>query len=359
MRSATCVLRRLALVASLALVGATCASQIDAATVDVALNVRYNITGNTASGGTWRLVAKSSPDTFGIAGLEINLTEQSISGNPNPAGPEGVVNGNHDAGFSLFVAASAGGNELITIGQRSRIPPLGAGQEQSVFYGVGTLANGAPDFAGKPAGTNSIGPVFSTLTQTERIPWATPLDSLNDPAWLTAAGFATGSFAPGATPGIVGGSATVYTSIGTSTTVGTLAGVSGANFISHGLRIVGGIGGDYNGNGIVDAADYSVWRDHKDQSFQLQNEGPDTPGEVTIEDYNYWKTNFGLGGPGVGGGSAGGGTIGGPGTVAVPEPGALTLLLGAVGMLFLRPKTRLFPQVSRCVKKAIIDLETA
>ena len=121
------------------------------------------------------------------------------------------------------------------------------------------------------------------------------------------------------------------------------------------LRIIEGIGGDYNGNGIVDAADYSVWRDHLGQAFQLQNEGPDTPGEVTAEDYDFWKANFGLGSPG----SASGGTIGGPGSLPVPEPGALVLLLGASGMLLLRPKTRAFPHVFGSVKKATINLETA
>jgi hypothetical protein len=167
---------------------------------------------------------------------------------------------------------------------------------------------------------------------------------------------ATGAFAPGSTPGIVGGAAEVYTSLGTSTTVGNTATISGANFIVNPmLRIIGGIGGDYNGNGIVDAADYSVWRDHLGQPFQLQNEGPDTPGEVTAEDYDFWKANFGLGSPG----SASGGTMGGPGSLPVPEPGALVLLLGASGMLLLRPKTRAFPQVFGSVKKETISVETA
>lgn len=46
--------------------------------------------------------------------------------------------------------------------------------------------------------------------------------------------------------------------------------------------------GDYNGNGVVDAADYVVWRN----GGPLQNEG-DTPGAVTSEDYHVWRANFG------------------------------------------------------------------
>jgi hypothetical protein len=51
--------------------------------------------------------------------------------------------------------------------------------------------------------------------------------------------------------------------------------------------------GDYNGNGIVDAADYVVWRN----GGPLQNEVPETtPGTVTSEDYDAWRARFGLGG---------------------------------------------------------------
>lgn len=343
---------RIGAVASIALVGAVVASVAVGQTVDVALNVRYNITGDATSGGTWRLVAKSSPATFGISGLQVRLTQQSILGSPSPVGPVGKVNGTHDAGFAIFEDTAVGAEKWIIVGQRQRLEPLGLGQEQGIFYGAGTLTNGAPNFPGKPVGTNSIGPAFSTLTNTARIPWATPLDTLSDPVWSTAVGLASGSFAAGSLPSIVGGSANVFTSLGTSTTVGTLASVTGANFIfNHPLRIVGGIGGDYNGNGIVDAADYSVWRDHDGQTFQLLNEGPDTPGQVTIEDYNYWKSNFGQGTPGS--------ASGGNGPLAVPEPGVFALLAGAFGILILRPKTRAFTHVFGSVKKASFSVETA
>jgi len=115
--------------------------------------------------------------------------------------------------------------------------------------------------------------------------------------------------------------------------------------------------GDYNGNGIVDAADYTVWRDTFGQTLLWPGEGADGDLSGTIDqgDYDFWKANFGLGSPGT----ASGGTIGGPGSLPVPEPGALVLLLGASGMLLLRPKTRAFPQVFGSVKKETINLETA
>ena len=75
--------------------------------------------------------------------------------------------------------------------------------------------------------------------------------------------------------------------------------------------------GDYNNNGIVDTADYTVWRDHLGQSFALPNEDPgSTAGMVTTEDYDYWKAHFGAT---AGGGSRSSG--------AAPEPSSWVMLL--------------------------------
>ena len=54
--------------------------------------------------------------------------------------------------------------------------------------------------------------------------------------------------------------------------------------------------GDYNNNGRVDAADYTIWRNRLGQTFTMANEEPNTTvGMVTPEDYDVWKANFGLG----------------------------------------------------------------
>jgi autotransporter-associated beta strand protein len=56
----------------------------------------------------------------------------------------------------------------------------------------------------------------------------------------------------------------------------------------------GPIAGDYNEDNVVNAADYTVWRDHLGQTFQLPNEGDDvSPGMVDRDDYDFWKENFG------------------------------------------------------------------
>ena len=94
-----------------------------------------------------------------------------------------------------------------------------------------------------------------------------------------------------------------------------------------------GVPGDYNGNGVVDAADYTVWRDHLGQTspdYTLQNEGMST-GTVDTADYDFWKTHFGASGAGAGLLSGG----------AVPEPSTIVLaLVGVIGFAaFGRRKT--------------------
>lgn len=53
----------------------------------------------------------------------------------------------------------------------------------------------------------------------------------------------------------------------------------------------GDLPGDYNTDGAVDAADYSVWRDAMGSSVVLPNDT--TPGTVSAVDYEVWKWNFG------------------------------------------------------------------
>ncbi|QDU88540.1 hypothetical protein Pla175_19180 [Pirellulimonas nuda] len=79
----------------------------------------------------------------------------------------------------------------------------------------------------------------------------------------------------------------------------------------------GGVAGDYNGDGFVDSADYTVWRDNLGTNTTLLNQNPaaSTPGVVDAEDYAFWKSRFGA--PASGGVQS---------TAAVPEGEALSLL---------------------------------
>jgi len=74
--------------------------------------------------------------------------------------------------------------------------------------------------------------------------------------------------------------------------------------------------GDYSENDILDAADYTVWRD----AFEVGGTIPNDPtgGVATQEDYDYWKTNFGD--------TLGSGAV----SAAVPEPATVTLLMATL-----------------------------
>ncbi len=79
--------------------------------------------------------------------------------------------------------------------------------------------------------------------------------------------------------------------------------------------------GDYNLNGIVDAADYTLWRNNFGSTTSLPN---DPTLGVGQDDYQRWKDHFGqTAGSGVSSGVA----------PSVPEPTTLVLIIvTAIGM---------------------------
>ena len=77
-----------------------------------------------------------------------------------------------------------------------------------------------------------------------------------------------------------------------------------------------GVLGDYNDNGVVDAADYVLWR----KGGPLANES-DTPGTVNAADYTFWRSRFGAT---TGSGAAL------SAAAAVPEPASAILALGTI-----------------------------
>lgn len=78
--------------------------------------------------------------------------------------------------------------------------------------------------------------------------------------------------------------------------------------------------GDFNLDGAVDAADYTVWRDNFGNSESILYTAGDGSGTVDQGDYNLWVANFG--------------TI--ASSTAVPEPTTAILLMGGVAVLFSR-----------------------
>jgi hypothetical protein len=312
-----------------------CAPANSAQTIDLSLNVFYTNPANTSSGGTWELVAKSSPSpgTFGISGLDVQIT--NINSGSVIKGPRGIVNGSNTAGFQLlddaFIAPtlSTPAYRDLSIGQ---VPlySLPAGKEETYFYGVGTLTNGAPDYPGKPAGSNSIGPTFTSFTSPQDIPWATG-DAFGDAAWSTAARMVSGTFAAGVSPAFVtGSSGNVFTSVGTSTTLGNEA---LATLLTTIVRTNAASSADYNQNGIVDAADYVLWRKTLGNVVPVGT-GADGNRDGTINqpDYDLWRAHFGN--------PSGAGAGASLSTNSVPEPtGCILITIGA--LLATAPRRRI------------------
>ncbi|TWT36010.1 hypothetical protein KOR34_09070 [Posidoniimonas corsicana] len=83
--------------------------------------------------------------------------------------------------------------------------------------------------------------------------------------------------------------------------------------------------GDFNNDGVVDAADYTVWRDNLGaMTEEALNGAGSNSGGVDIDDYNIWKTRFG---------STSSSDLA---DSSVPEPSASLLTLAFSGLLACR-----------------------
>ncbi len=306
-------------------------------TIDLSLNVFYTNPGNILSGGTWDLVAKSSnPGTFGIAGLTALIS--NIKNDVALQAPSGTSSGGDPAGFQVIGDVPHPVQETppqpayrsVTVAE---IPifPIQPGHEATYFYGVGTLTNGSPNYAGKPVGSNSIGPTFASLTGTQDIPWATG-DEFGDSTWSTAARMLSGTFDAGVTPGFISGSSgNVFTFVpGANNTYGNDVLASSVTTIVR-TNFTAVQSADYNHNGIVDAGDYVIWRKTLGNTATPPGSGADGNGDGTVNmaDYTLWRSHFGN--PfGAGAGAS-------LSTTGVPEP-ASCVLLTIAGLLSIAPR---------------------
>ncbi len=74
------------------------------------------------------------------------------------------------------------------------------------------------------------------------------------------------------------------------------------------------LAGDFNRNGVVDAADYVVWRNSMGQAGWGLAADSDLNGRIDAADYAFWRSRLGQAGSGAGA------------TSAVPEPASLVLI---------------------------------
>jgi hypothetical protein len=108
---------------------------------------------------------------------------------------------------------------------------------------------------------------------------------------------------------------------------------TGNKQIYYAFQPVGAVlAGDYDDNGIVDAADYVVWRDAMADSIPGTSSSADgnSDGQITQADYDVWRANFGrTADTGPAASLASIASIG-LGSAGVPEPSSLLTALVAV-----------------------------
>lgn len=90
--------------------------------------------------------------------------------------------------------------------------------------------------------------------------------------------------------------------------------------------------GDFNGNGVVDAADYTLWRDNLGAANESAINNNGDGGGITASDYTFWKQRFGN--------SAGSGASGLATTGAVPEPATAFLAVFTFGLAAVARRSR-------------------
>lgn len=197
---------------------------------------------------------------------------------------------------------------------------LGGSNAKPAFTNVNVIAgtvfstnnNGAfGDPNGTPAGSNAAHPLIwvdGTTTSSGTVAAAGLLATLT----LDTTGLASGTF-----PLLLTG---VANSLGPFDTT-----LVGANAVPIPLSVTNGTlivaiptAGDYNRNGVVDTADYTVWRDTFGQTGM--NLWADGNGDTHVDatDFGIWKQNFGQ-------------SLGGSASaIPVPEPANLLLVIGAL-----------------------------
>jgi hypothetical protein len=227
-------------------------------------------------------------------------------------------------------------NIFVDLDTLTTASPQLMGLSTNTIGGTGSILTGAPisfDFEGvnliygdgEDSVDNNYAAIFVTVgTDTGS---GAPLTPILVPALI--ADYVESS--PGVwTPESDYGDVTANYFLGTTNTISGTAGsgrffamfntyFADANFVATFNMESTELDGDFNGDLVVDAADYTVWRDNLGGLY-----GPD--------DYELWKGNFGV--------TAGGGGIAIAGA-AVPEPAAAGLsLIAMIGALAVRSRRR-------------------
>jgi hypothetical protein len=240
------------------------------------------------------------------------------------------------SGFVSWGGSLSVDNDPMNVWHFDHTTPPTIGSQQVDLYSVAVhemahaLGFGVFSTGGDPTvwqtmvGTDMTGPIFTGTTAVSVHGGPVPLKSPTDRS----------HWKDGTQSKVYGGTANQIAAMTDAIVPGTrkhLTDLDAAALLDLGWELdppmpAASVPGDYNGNGVVDAADYTVWRDSLGQmGTNLPANGNNSgasANKIDSADYTYWKTRFGNMTPmGAGAGSF---------ASAVPEPdGAALLLLGA------------------------------
>jgi hypothetical protein len=218
----------------------------------------------------------------------------------------------------LYGIPSVNGANLYTIDpSNAQATLVGSGAAFTMTNGGGLAVNSASIIYGTPLKAN-----FGTYDATTGA-----FTNIAVPATPNNRGYGGLAFNGSTLYGIEAGTASHLVTIDTTTGAVTDLGTTTAQFldaIAFKPSAAGGVQGDYNSNGVVDAADYVAYRDNVGQST-LPNRGTGITGPVGTADYNFWRSHFG---------NTSGSGAGALSNSSVPEPsGLLLVVIGLIGVL--------------------------
>lgn len=264
------------------------------------------------SGATTKLVAGVGPNS-GVNPGPTGYTVFDASGVPTTVGAFGGSPDPTGGDFRLGITFAGSANDVWgkQASQNLEVTSYSGSTGTSIASVLGYAAGEAPMDYAVIAGT----PVLALVDANSSLVRVYNVTDPAAPTLLVSATTTAGTLAPN---GNGTGSLKFGAISGNTATIYAMSTNQGIQALQLTLDPPAGVPGDYNGNGVVDAADYVLWRN----GGPLQNE-VDTPGTVNAQDYTEWRARFGnTSGSGSGFGSA-----------TVPEPGTLASLMVLVGSL--------------------------
>jgi hypothetical protein len=263
----------------------------------------------------------------GTASLSVNATPVSI-GNPYAFAPASfgqspdvefeyaTASGEVKQGLVKYTGSKAYNNLLLTVD-----PATGDAQlKNSSNFPINLIGYSIASESGSLQPGNSD---WSSLTDQGVSGWQEAAPTANDLSELIASGTQTLALSPGQSY-LLGD---LFDNVGGSRVLSLEFILAGDTAERTGVvaydAIAANVLGDYNSNGIVDAADYTLWRDKLNgPAGSLANRNPANTGPIGPADYAFWKSRFGA----TAGSGSGGIALA---AASVPEPAVIWL--GAVG----------------------------